>query len=540
MPAKQRLVRRLVCCASLACIVAFKIHPTWRPTLSNDSYQYLSVADNLQHGLVGFTSLVHFDEERSEGMIPAPLTSFPMGYPLAIGVFQAGGLPGASAGMIVSLLSALGCVVLLDMLSIRFDLSTTSRYWVLAMFVANAATIRLSIAVLAETTFTLVAVGALVLLAAALGSGDNRRAQVGLAIAAGLAFGLSYWIRYAGLFLLLGLLPAGIIAVVTKRLYIVRPATIAFCVGGLVAAAGMIRNVLLVGTWRGGNTKEVHHAASQIAYDFGYATKNLTLGSPSMADWMTLTGLLLVLLGVGCAVGVVVLLKNSSRPDEAPARADFTVATMAIVAMTYLACIVYAAANSMISFNDRLFFPVMPLALVLVGFAITAIQRRIPVRWGERWWCGIWLAVAVVHAALHFSAPLRAAMPNELDEISGVLDRQVTAAATGRQVILSLTGEHGVVMSNAGQASGYSLNRPTISLVIPKFSSIEWTESNVRANMKSFAVKALVVYKPAPDSLIRELPSTFLTELGAGEVPSWLKKVADSEYLVIYRPTAAL
>jgi hypothetical protein len=336
---------------------------------------------------------------------------------------------------------------------------------------------------------------------------------------------------------LLGLLPAGIIAVVTKRLNIVRPAAIAFCVGGLFAAAGMIRNVLLVGTWRGGNTKEVHHAASQVAYDFAYATKNLTFGSSSMADWMTLTGALLVLLGVGCAVGVVVLLKSSRRPDESPARADFTVATIAIVAMTYLACIVYAAANSMISFNDRLFFPVIPLALVLAGLAITAVQRRIPVRWGERCWCGFWLAVAVVHAALHFSVPSSAAVPTELDEISRVLDRKVTAAETGRQVILSLTGEHGVVMSNEGQASGYSLNRPTISLVIPKFSSIEWTQSNVRANMKSFSVRALVVYKR---TLNTALTSRFLTELEEGDVPPWLQKVADSEYLVIYRPTAAL
>ena len=52
--------------------------------LADDSYQYLNVADNFNHGRGIATSLVHFEMERSHGRMPAPLTTFPPVYPLSI------------------------------------------------------------------------------------------------------------------------------------------------------------------------------------------------------------------------------------------------------------------------------------------------------------------------------------------------------------------------------------------------------------------------------------------------------------------------
>ena len=62
------------------------------PSFVNDSYQYISVAGNFRDGRFAETSIVHFDTERSAGRIPAPLTTFPPGYPLAIAA-----LPGLGA-----------------------------------------------------------------------------------------------------------------------------------------------------------------------------------------------------------------------------------------------------------------------------------------------------------------------------------------------------------------------------------------------------------------------------------------------------------
>ena len=52
--------------------------------LSNDAYQYLSIAENLRTRGKIATSIVHFDTERARGRLPAPETTFPPGYSLAL------------------------------------------------------------------------------------------------------------------------------------------------------------------------------------------------------------------------------------------------------------------------------------------------------------------------------------------------------------------------------------------------------------------------------------------------------------------------
>src|ERR1019366_7663969 len=59
----------------------------FRPApLSNDSYQYLDVAEHFRHDHQLATSLVYFDTERSYGRIPAPLTTFAPGYPVVVAI----------------------------------------------------------------------------------------------------------------------------------------------------------------------------------------------------------------------------------------------------------------------------------------------------------------------------------------------------------------------------------------------------------------------------------------------------------------------
>src|ERR1700720_86686 len=56
---------------SLLAFLCFAFIWNWRPTpLSDDSYQYLNVADNVSHGRGIVTTLVHFDSERSHGRVP--------------------------------------------------------------------------------------------------------------------------------------------------------------------------------------------------------------------------------------------------------------------------------------------------------------------------------------------------------------------------------------------------------------------------------------------------------------------------------------
>src|SRR5437868_4785598 len=75
----------------------------WRPaTLFNDSFQYMSVAANLLHGRGVATSIPYFDTERSHGVIPAPMTTFPPGYPIIIAALSATGMQDVAATRVIS------------------------------------------------------------------------------------------------------------------------------------------------------------------------------------------------------------------------------------------------------------------------------------------------------------------------------------------------------------------------------------------------------------------------------------------------------
>src|SRR5262249_18015901 len=70
--------------------------------LSNDSYQYLSVTETLRTGHGIETSLVHFDVERAHGTVPAPITTFPSGFPMAAAAVTKLGVPPTAAATAVS------------------------------------------------------------------------------------------------------------------------------------------------------------------------------------------------------------------------------------------------------------------------------------------------------------------------------------------------------------------------------------------------------------------------------------------------------
>lgn len=146
---------------------------------------------------------------------------------------------------------------------------------------------------------------------------------------------------------------------------------------------------------------------------------------------------------------------------------------LAIVAATYVACFTFAATRTMISFGPRFVYPIFPVVLVLSGMAITGIEHRVPSISSQWRWRSLWSGVAVIFAVLHLSLFFRASEPGIHDAVAERLDQPFAVGATARQVIMSLAGSDGVVMANVGQATGFILQRPTVSLVSPEFSSIE-------------------------------------------------------------------
>ncbi len=119
--------------------------------------------------------------------------------------------------------------------------------------------------------------------------------------------------------------------------------------------------------------------------------------------------------------------------------------------------------------------------------------------------------------------------------IARALSTSLNTGFTGRELIDSLSGDGGVILSNDGQALGHVLGRPTVTLVDPQFSSVEWTERFVRDTMTRFSIKAAVIFKEGTE-FSDPYPSRFIAQLGSGLPPKWLTKIAESERVVLYAP----
>lgn len=537
LPVRMRRTLPLLACAVLLAIVALKLHPGWEPRRGDDSYQYLSIAENFRHGRFGKTSLIHFDEERASGIVPAPITTFPIGYPLLVRAIEAPGISTERAALLISLLASLGCVFVLDAVARRLRLTLTARAWVLAVFVASSWTALYAGAVLTEAIFTLAMLGGLALFFAAVDAPEGRRPRFAFAIAAGIVLGLSYWLRYAGVFVLLSLLPIAALAWAMNRRNAALQALTAFLAGAFLVAGGMLRNIALIGSWRGGNTKTVEHSVGEMAHSFAVAVRDLLFGDLPMSEWWVLRGLLLAAIVAACIAGVLFFRKRRLDQPWADGSAKFAAGVLLAVIATYLAALTYAAAKTGISYRGaRYFFPMLPLGALLAGLVIARIEEGIPRARGRTIWRAIAAGTVAWYALLHVNLFFQEFPPAPHDHVEKRLDTRVSANLTAREAILSRIGAQDVILSNVGQATGYVLHRSTISLIGRHLGAGEWNESTVRETVGRFAVKLLVIYTPRPDDPVVPSLSPFMDRLEKGDAPGWLRRIGASDAVILYVP----
>jgi len=229
----------------MAGLLLARVAPAFGPALSPDSFQYLSAAANFLHGAPGHTSLVHYDVERSFGVVPAPMVTFALGYPILIASL---GLLGASlplAAWIVSAASTVAAVPVLASMARRLGLSRGLCHAVIGAFVVNGAVVEFGDSALSEAPFALcVLLGAALLLQA--GDATGRRARLRWA-GAGAAFAAAYTIRYAGLFFIVGLAVLTLRHALTRHPMRARGHAIALGVSLVPVVVVIARNFALVG-----------------------------------------------------------------------------------------------------------------------------------------------------------------------------------------------------------------------------------------------------------------------------------------------------
>lgn len=505
------------------------------PLLSNDSYQYLSAAGNFLEGKPAYTSIVHFDSERSWGRIPSPLTSFPSGFPLSVAAISALGVALETSSLLISVCAFVLLLPLFVWSSRALSLNGWITRLLLVWLIGNSWVSLYATAAAAESLFTLVSFGSVALFLLALNRGEPPARQLALLVGANILLGLSYWIRYAGLFLFAATVLFFLMQLWLKRDKPSLRAVMCLAISGTIIAAGLLRNQILVGNWKGGNTKVVSHPIMAVLREFGVWLHHLFLGGLAPARFGALE--LLLLLGA-LPVGILVIRQFASTKTRLwrrePAKINLAVFLFCYVAV-YCAGMVYLGITSVISFDTRMFYPIFPALLLLFGIVLSEGEKFSSLKPWYRAAFSIGLLLMTctylsINARSYLEQPPLA--PHEI--VKRQLDGEIEPGVTLRSWIENNVPRDQAIVANRGQATGYLLQRKTVSLVSQEYSDQPWDEQAVRSLMRTYDARFLILYTDGPD--IRVLSeSPFLTELSRGTLPNWLMLATRSREVMVFR-----
>jgi hypothetical protein len=520
-------------CAVLAVIVATKLGPGIQPIVTDDGTQYLSVAGNFKHGSGLRTSLVHFDAERSWGVIPAPLTTWPVGYPIAVATVEAMGLSGELAGGLVSAVAVLGSLALLAIMSRKIGVLLFGQAVLLGLFALNWWTDVFLFNVLSDPSFTFIVLAAMMLLVTTLEAAETGQRWVESAAAAGILLGLAYWFRYAGLFIFIGVCANAGLLLALRRLRDLRPLLLTCSVAAAAIGAEMLRNVILVGSWEGGNNKVVHRPVTEVTREIAVCIRDVLVGDGKMSHLLVIRAIVVLSLVGACVVGLVARRRRSTSTTPDCDSIGSSELLLGVVVVTYVACLGYAATCTIIELTGRYLVPVLPLALLLLAktaFGTGEQGHTHAFRFAR---ASFWIALLGIYAFVHFDAWMNAETSVSVEAARRALDSRAAGDRATRDIIVAAAGPNGTIMATNGQAMGYALERPTISLVGPRYSSHEWDETFLHSTVKRFSVRVVIIDSTASVPAA----SPFVSELASGRGPSWLTKLVATDLVTAYRPT---
>jgi len=515
-------------------VIAGRLIITGSPEMLNDSYQYLSVANNILKGNGVQTSIVHFDTERSWQHIPAPMTTFPSGYPFVIAALSALGIKAENAALLTSAIGLPFLLILYQYLAKPLALSRTSLRFLFLWTVANSWATVYSSSILSESLFTSTSFASIAFFLIATVPKGQSGYQLNLLILANILLGASYWIRYAGLFLFVATLLFFALQLSIQRDRKSLLALASMTISASIIAIGLVRNALLVGTWKGGNNKEVFHPIFERIHDFVVSVHHLFLGGLAASRFGIME--LILLLGALFILWLIiwVMLKRDSRffARELSKPIWFLI----IYVVVYCCAMIYLGVTSVISFDSRMFYPLLPSVLFLVAIFITALEKNLVSELAHK--------AALASALLAMSAGYviinsRSYMQQSSPAPHEIVKRYL-AGKTSDNVALSTWIERNIpreatIVADSGQATAYVLGRKTVSLVSSTFSNQVWNEENIMVDMKIYDAEYLIVYAADHRSSAGPSQNPFLRNLAQGYPPRWLTIAARNDETIVYR-----
>jgi hypothetical protein len=512
--------------AAMLAIVTIQSARVGGPQFLNDSYQYVSIAENvLRRGALA-TSIVHFDEERARGRIPAPQTTFAPGYSLLISSLAWSRLPLEWLGLVISVASSLGVLMLLRTAASSMGLHGDSMRLCLMLWAFNAQASLYAITMHAEAVFTVCWLGAVTLLLWEVRA-ESTRWRVPLACA---LVGFACWVRYAGLFFVLAFHLFALYRLFYER------RDLKMWLGSLltcdaIVAVLLARNIFVSGVWTGGNSRTVAKPLANVLHRLGVSAYELLLGSLQSPRTLPF-GLFAILVTAG-VVGAVGLSVAGSRSPAATSFAETQRVLLLLCALAYLPAITYAGATTQVSLNSRMFVPLLPVLALMAGLLASRMLRTTAPwpRAGRAFVGAFAIGFLGTNLLSMLSPPAKA--PHRT-----VADAMSLPMADGRPLtswIDRTIPRDAVLLAVDGQATGYLLRRSTISAVGRRFTALTWAEQEVRRTVADFRVSFIIVFpEVVATGGVDGFDSDLFRSLAAREPPSWLELVAQNARVLVY------
>jgi len=484
LPERLRQSEIVLWCAALTLLIVIRL-ATAGPALSNDGYQYLSEAGNIRLGNGFSTSIVHFDEEQSHGRIPAPLTTFPPGYPVVIALLSCLGLSLNTAAVLCSALSAIGLIPLMALFCQEAGVGRHGTRFALAIVVGNSLGLLLATGVNTDMLFTFLSSGAILACWIALRP-DNSPSRTGVALlVCGIFAGAAYWVRYAAILLLLALIAFVVLqTVLARRLNaIVRawPLLSAFLLIGPL----MLRNYLVVGSWRGGNTKPLFTPLHETAMTMLISIHHVLFAAPRPV------------LGIGDLIlyGGLVVLAWAVVRSKVPLPIGLTHRVPGLIIAytgTYLVLLGYIGSTSPVGIAARYFYPLIPVWAVAAALLIEPV-------WATASKLSRLAVAAVLTGYIAMNARGLPVKPvNFHQDLQARLQTSIqNAGGTVQDWINHNIPRDAVVTASCGQPTGYVLSRPVLSLVDKRYTRQDWSDAHLVSAMDRFQSHWLILYPQA-------------------------------------------
>lgn len=490
------------------------------PNITNDGYQYLDAASNLASGECLCTKVVMFDEQVAYGRIPVPFTHFAPGYPLLVAALSSTGIRAENAGYILSALAYLAVIWLIWDIGINMG----ARVWIVGAFsllwIAHATALYYAATVATESIFTACLAGIAALIVRDIRAGSSHPV---LTASIGVVAGLSYWLRYPGLFLAFG---AGLYLIVAA--WRIPRARIGALLG-LIAAAALvgsitIRNAVDSGSWRGGfSSAGGRHKLGPVIADTIRAFTHFVTGDriPVRINFW------IALFALSVAVLVLLAIRALIRRQVEPGSGLYALAWTMFIAIAYAGGIFASTLATIAGDLPRYYFPALPLVLACLAVVCSRIR-------GAAWsvaLCGLVLSTA----AMQWRNAMAPSAPPDWILTRTYLSETLPSGETLLNWLASHDGPNEPILAVEGQALHYILQRPVVAVIPARDTTRRTDEQGFRQLMRQSRTKYILVLPGAPpDRILDQTSYAFLQSVASGDAPSWLKPAVRTHDAAVY------